>query len=52
MSELELREKITDIVYISRDTDKGLIPVLSDKEYMEIEDKLVELLNQNKDECR
>jgi hypothetical protein len=49
MSELELREKIVDIVYITRDTGKGSIPVLTPKEYMEIEDKLVELLNQNKD---
>ena len=45
MSELELREKIVDIVYITRDTGKGSIPVLTPKEYMEIEDKLVELLD-------
>ena len=58
MSEEELRERIADIVYISRWVGKenkydALAAVLTSEEYQEIEDKLVLLfneLNQNKDD--
>ena len=48
MSDVELREKLADIVYITRDTDEGIIAVLTPQEYTEMEDKLIKLLNQNK----
>ncbi len=47
MSEEELREKIANIVYISR-WENGLSAVLTPKEYQEIEDKLVLLFNELK----
>ena len=66
MNKEELREKIADIVYISRPAlsavlwvgkerkEDALAAVLTSEEYMEIEDKLVSLfeeyLNQNKNE--
>jgi hypothetical protein len=50
MGDQELREKLAAIVYITRDTDKGIIAVLTPEEYIEMEDKLIKLLNQNKDE--
>ena len=51
MSEEELREKISDIVYISRWVGKenkydALAAVLTPEEYIEIEGKLVSLFNE------
>lgn len=48
MEEQELRKQIGEIVYIHRWTNEkqeALVSVLTPEEYMEIEDRLVELFN-------
>ncbi len=50
MSNQKLREKLADIIYITRDTDKGIITVLTPEEYIGIEDKLIKLFHQNKED--
>jgi hypothetical protein len=51
MDEQELRKQIGEIVYITRWTDdkqEALVSVLTPEEYIEIEDKLIELFNKLK----
>jgi len=50
MSEEELREKIEEIVYVTRWNNEktALVAVLKPKEYISIEDGIVNLINEIK----